>query len=387
MSIVRTVRLTERRTSIRRVPRKDVDELLRGYSRVIDVVPTMDRGWYRLMPRGVVGSFRTTTRLWEVRPKLGWESIRYLLDTDRCDSAGKATPDIASAFAIRLAELMLERATVGLVRDYVELDTCADSIHGRIDLPRQLRDARSMPGRFHLRVDRLTSDVIWNQIPVAVVAVLESVPGLTPAARTALTRARVAFAGITPRPFSLDDIDTLTFDARTASYRSLIAWCRTVRASHAGDCLLSLDHLFPAHVTRLLTTGRMTRHMISPSMPIRFASTNGMSAPLVLIPDVTVADSAGRATAVWDIKWKNLDPTGPESRDLQQVLGYAAALGVQYAGLVYPGRRFSFRAFEAEHSVRVVVLTHRLTGTSSQRSRASLRLLRTICRPEWLFTR
>ena len=168
---VRTVVLTERRSAVRRLPRADVDDLARHFRHVVDVTPTFDRGVYRLTARGYVGSFRTANVRWEVRPKLPWESLRWLTG-DRSAPGGLVADDpgsvggLADLLAGRLADLIRERAEAGLLRDYAECQTREPTVRGRIDLPRQLRDAGT-PSLFHLVADEFTPDVVWNRLPKA----------------------------------------------------------------------------------------------------------------------------------------------------------------------------------------------------------------------------
>jgi hypothetical protein len=75
---MKTIPLTERRAVTRRLPRADLDDLLRHLRRVIEVTPTFRRGVYRLAARGYVGTFRTTNLLWEIQPKLPWSALRWM---------------------------------------------------------------------------------------------------------------------------------------------------------------------------------------------------------------------------------------------------------------------------------------------------------------------
>jgi 5-methylcytosine-specific restriction enzyme subunit McrC len=91
-------------------------------------------------------------------------------------------------------------------------------------------------------------------------------------------------------------------------------------------------------------------------------------------PDLTL-DRAGRTALVVDAKWKRLKPTALVTSDLYQVLAYCAALGVERAALVYPGRRDRRWRYHFPRSpVRVVVQTLRVVG-SREACLASVRRL------------
>lgn len=290
-----------------------------------------------------------------------------------------------SAYAVRLAGLMTERAVTGLARGYTERASQSDTVRGRIDLPRQIRDRGIIVGPFHLIADEFTTDVVWNQVPLSAAVRLASIPGLDPTARTALDRALALFPGVTRRSFTAGELDAIRLEAQTEPYRPLIDLCRALLAGHGGTFLLNLGHLFQAHITNLLLTPPRPARTALPDEPVRLTDRYGSRTPLTLVPDITVAGPERRPVAVWDVKWKHLGPGGPEPADLHQVLGYASALGVSFAGLIYPGRRFSARVYESAAGVRVAVITHRVTGSTAQHAASSKRVTRVVLRPDRFF--
>ncbi|HET6574724.1 MAG TPA: hypothetical protein VFG68_14045, partial [Fimbriiglobus sp.] len=375
---VRTVVLTERRSAVRRLPRADVDDLARHFRHVVDVTPTFDRGVYRLTARGYVGSFRTATVRWEVRPKLPWESLRWLTGLRAGPGGPLADVDtvggLADLLAGRLADLIRERAEAGLLRDYAERETREPSVRGRIDLPRQLRDART-PSLFHLVADEFTPDVVWNRLPKAAARRLLDHPGLATEARARLTDAVTVFEGVSDVAPSMEELDRLRFDRRTEPYRPLVAFSRLVldQSAPPGDeiaaaFLINLEHLFQCHVgERLARLGALRAGWSVEPQPEVVLSPDGALAPLVLRPDLLARDPHGRPASVWDVKWKSLKPAGPDAADVHQVLGYAAALGIRSAGLVYPGWRFAVSKYTAPGSpVTLRVVRLRLVGPAGR---------------------
>ena len=101
----------------------------------------------------------------------------------------------------------------------------------------------------------------------------------------------------------------------------------------------------------------------------------------MLRPDLLARDPQGRPASVWDVKWKSLTAAGPDAADVHQVLGYAAALGLRAAGLVYPGRRFAVGTYTASGSpVALRIVRLRLVGPPERCERAVAKLARLVAR-------
>ena len=138
--------------------------------------------------------------------------------------------------------------------------------------------------------------------------------------------------------------------------------------------MLNLEKLFESHLGRLLGSRAETQ------APVLVRGPAGR-AGVELRPDFLIRDAAGRPAAVWDAKWKVLPAAWPSPDDLHQALGYAAALGLQSAGLVYPGRRFTVARYDTPAGVTVTVATCRLTGDPDRVSLAAGRLRRVMLVP------
>jgi hypothetical protein len=387
----RTLRLIERRSVVRRLPRADVADLLTRFRHVVEVVPDLTPGRYRLTARGWVGSFRTANRAWEVRPKVGWDRLDFLSATPKSPGGSVAGSVIdgpnglLSFLAERLARFMADRAAVGLVRGYAERSERSATVRGRIDLPELARTPFAPPDQLPVVVDDFTADVPWNRLPLAVARTMLARPGLSAAARGALTAAAESFVGVSDQsPASLD----LPDDARLGQYRELFDWCRLVLVAPGpvgGDgqaFLVNLEHLFQTHVTNLLgSSPQISRGWsVRAQRPVRIASVDGRS-DLELIPDIVIHDPGGTPVGVWDIKWKPVLSAGPDPADVQQVFGYAAAIGARIAGLIYPGRRFTARRYDAPGGqVQLHVVTVRTTRHPERAADPGRRLARLVFR-------
>lgn len=375
-----TVRLVERRTVVRPLPRADAAAVVADWSHVVELTPTADRGSYRLTARGWAGGFRTSGRLWEVAPKLGWGVAERLIGMPVVGPAADVGDEFAaglrSALARRLASLMAERAAAGLVRGYAESRERSPVLRGRIDFPAEARRRPTAPLGFEQVADDYTADQPWNGWPVRVAGHLLDGP-LPNDVRSALASSVRAFGDIRPR--SSTDPDAFSDDPRLSAYRPLLGWCRVVEDALAGGAVLvNLEHLFEEYVSRLTDRPGPLTAVAQRPLPLR--GTAGLPA-VELRPDLTVFDATGEPVAVWDAKWKPLTAAGPHPDDLHQVLGYAAALGVRSAGLVYPGRRFSVGRYHTPGGVTVTVASCRLTGDPAVVRRADAKLRRLLVRP------
>lgn len=348
------------------MPRADAAEVAARFGHVVEVLPTADRGVYRLTARGYAGWFETESVRWVVRPKLPWADLSRLVTGVIPSPAGGGSEvpgEFVDLIAARLAELMRERAAVGLLHGYREAASETAQVRGRIDFAEHIR--RPLTGTFPVVADEFTSDIALNRVPAAAARLLLNRPDLSPTIRGDLTAVAALF------PPTDDGPDDFTFDARTAPYRRLIDWCRLVRsAAGPGDAigfLVNLEHLFQCYVGTVLASSRVT-----PQFRLSLPAVRGPFPPVDLRPDFLTE------SAVWDAKWKPLRPAGPDPADVQQVLAYAAAVGVGTAGLVYPGRAFAVGEHRTPSGVRLFVAKLRLAGSPDKIARSAARFHRIV---------
>ena len=343
------------------MPRADAAELAARFDHIVEVLPTADRGVYRLTARGTVGWFETRSVRWVVRPKLSWADLARLVSGhDPSPVAGRNVPgEFVDLIAARLAALMRERAAAGLLHGYREEATETAQVRGRIDFAEHLR--RPQVGTFPVVADEFTPDIALNRIPAAAAKRLLDRPDLSPAVRSELAAVAARF------PPPADEWEDPAFDARSEPYRRLIDWCRFIRSTTEAGFLVNLEHLFQCHVGSVLESIRVT-----PQARITLAPVRGPFPPVDLRPDLLTANS------VWDAKWKPLRPTGPDPADAQQVLAYAAAVGIGTAGLVYPGRSFAVAEHRTPSGVRLLLVRLRLTGPADRVARSAARFRRLV---------
>jgi 5-methylcytosine-specific restriction enzyme subunit McrC len=95
-------------------------------------------------------------------------------------------------------------------------------------------------------------------------------------------------------------------------------------------------------------------------------------------PDLRL-DRDGQPMLVVDAKWKRLPAAALITSDLYQVLAYCAALSVERAALVYPGRRNqTWRYRFGRGPVEVTVHTLRVVGSKAGCLKAVRRLARRL---------
>ena len=354
----------------------------------IDVAPTGRRGVYRLTPRGCAGVVAAPTRRLVIRPKIPLQNLYFLLDPDdpaaasRDETAPAPGLEVLDFLAGRLARLLAERAAAGLRRGYRERAEEGPFLHGRVDVPAQLRQGPGRKDRLHGLRDDFTADVPCNQAPKATAERLLASALLGGRVREALAQALRGFEEVeagspTPAVFAAAEADRLA-----EGYGPLLDLSRLLAdALGPGDAagptacpafLLDMERVFERYVTRGVTAAfadggwtaaAQQTHVVAPGVEMR--------------PDVTVYRD-GRPALVVDAKWKR--PAGaPATADLYQMLAYCTALGVGRAMLVYPGRRDRMRTYTLLNApICVEMRTLRVVGDAAACRRSLERLGRML---------
>lgn len=385
----RTILLTERKPRRVRLAPADVVFLLAAHRGRIDLAPTGRRGVFRLTPRGCAGVVVAPTRRLVIHPKIPLQNLFLLLDPDDPVSTASdevaPTPDleILDFLAGRLARLLAERGAAGLRRGYRERAEEGPFLHGRIDVPAQLREGHVRKDRLHSVRDDFTADVPCNQAPKATAERLLASSLLGVRVREALLQALRGFEEVGTAPLTPDVFAAAEADRLAESYQPLLDLCRLLAdalgpSDDAGTTpfpafLLDMERVFERYVTRGVmeafagadgwTAAAQQAHIVAPGVEMR--------------PDLTVYRE-GRPMLVVDAKWKR--PAGaPSPTDLYQMLAYCTALGVGRAVLVYPGRRDGVQVYPLHHApIRVEMRTVRVVGAPARCLRSLKRLGRAL---------
>jgi 5-methylcytosine-specific restriction enzyme subunit McrC len=397
-SRARTFILQERRATICRLARQDVEFLLAEHRAHVELLPTGRRGYYWLTPRGHVGTIVGPTCRLLIRPKIPIESLFYLLDPTAPMPvlSDRVTPLPAAEgldfLAVRLAQLLDERAAAGLHRAYQERTERRPFLQGQIDLPAHLRDRNGCKDQLHCRYEEFTADVPCNQIPKATAELALRSPLLGDSVRLRLRRSLRAFAAVTSIALDRQSFPAAGTDRLTEAYRPLLDLCWIVAESlapgeqaGATSCpafLLDMDRVFERYVTG----GIARAYAASPRFtawvqPLLTANRPEAGLPdIQLRPDFTVA-AGGRPFLVGDAKWKSLAGVPVVTADFYQVLSYCTALGIQRGLLVYPGRRDRRWSYcLARVPITVEIRTLCVSGTRDSCARSLGRLSRSVTR-------
>jgi 5-methylcytosine-specific restriction enzyme subunit McrC len=391
-----TFRLTERTAAECRLTPDDVDFLLAAHRAHVRLTPTRQRDVYRLTPGGHVGTIVAPTCRLLIRPKIPVRNLFYLLAPsgpgpvaeDRTTAAPGA--DLLDLLAAHLARLLAERAAHGLHRAYVERSVHGPFLQGRLDLPAQLRDSHGRKDRVHSQHEDFTADVPCNQIPRATAELVLRSPLLGEAARHALRRALTPFVEISPVALGPESFASATADRLAEAYRPLLDLCRLLaeslspgEAAGASACpafLLDMERVFERYLTAHCVAAWDGKDGLTTSVQplLRPHSSVAGQPDLSMRPDL-ILERNGRPVRVVDAKWKRLPQGALLTADVYQVLAYCAALGVERAALVYPGRRGSRWEYRFERSpVRLEVHTVRVVGPREKCLAAARRLARSL---------
>jgi 5-methylcytosine-specific restriction enzyme subunit McrC len=391
-----TILLRERRSRECRLSRADVDLLLADHRPHIEVIPTNQRGRYRLTPTGHVGTIVLPTRRLVIRPKIPLVNLFHLLDPtspppvidDRAETVvGTAALDLLAG---RLAALLAERAAAGLHRDYAERAERGAFLQGRLDVEAQVRDGGACKETLHCRFEEFTADVPCNRVPKAVAELVLRSPLAAERARAAVRQALGGFDGVGAAALGPDDFAQAEPGRLTEAYRPLLELCRLLAdalapsgregATACPAFLLDMERVFEGYVTRGVVESFAGRGRYRVDVqPRHVANRPAAGQPDIhLRPDLVIARD-GRTEVVVDAKWKDLAGAPLVTDDVYQVLAYCTALGADRGVLVYPGRRDQAWEYEMTGTpIRLTVCTLRVVGDRERCVRSLRRLGRAL---------
>jgi 5-methylcytosine-specific restriction enzyme subunit McrC len=389
-STTRTLILTERVPRVVRLSPADVAFLLENHRTHLAIAPTGRRDVYRLTPRGHVGVLPAPTCRLVLRPKIPLDNLFFLLDPTApvAAAADHTAPGhgdevldfLAGQFACRLAG----RLAAGLHRGYREHQAQGPVLHGRLDLPAQVRQDPARKDQLHCRYDDFTADVPCNQALRATVERLLSSPLSGDGVRALLRQALGGLEGIQAIMPPPEVWQQLRAARLPEGYPLLLDLCGLLLeglapAEAAGPTaapafLIDMERVWERHVTRAALDA-FARSEVVAIQTSRCVAQDAQGRPVLMRPDVTI-ERDGRTLLVLDAKWKRTMPVD----DLYQVLAYAAALAAPRAALVCPGRRDRTREYTFEHTAMgVAVHTLRVEGTRDVLTRSARLLGRALC--------
>jgi 5-methylcytosine-specific restriction enzyme subunit McrC len=390
-----TLLLTERRPRLVRLAPVDVAYLLEHHRGHLEVLPTGRRDCYRLTALGHVGVLAAPTCRFIIQPKIPLANIFAMLDPraevpqTQDDIAAHTGTETLELLVWQLSRRMAERVAAGLHRAYQERREQGTVLHGRLDLPEQLRQAAGRRDQLHGRIEELSADVPCNQAVRATAEKLLASSLLGAEIRAALRQALTGFEGVASVPLSPRLWERSEAERLSPEYRPLLDLCRvladgltlgnTAGPTSAPSFLLNLESVFEQHITR----GIVEAFAGSPTHTVSVQVTHTVTAAVLGQPDVTMRpdltiERDGRTVLVVDAKWKRWTGNA-ETGDLYQVLAYGTALGAEGAVLVYPGQRWRCQDHRFTHTpLRLMLCTLRVGGTRDGCLRCVRRLARAL---------
>ncbi|MGH7169432.1 MAG: McrC family protein [Gemmataceae bacterium] len=395
LSQPRTLLLTERRPHVARLAPSDVAFLLEHHRAHLEVLPTGRRDRYRLTALGCTGVLVAPECRFVIRPKVPLVNVFAMLDpladvpAERDSVAPRTGTETLEFLAGQLARRMAERVAAGLHRTYRERREQGTVLHGRLDLPAQLREAPGRKDQLHSQYDELSAEVPCNQAVRATAELLLASPLLSAEVRAAMRQALIGFESVSSVPLSPRLWEMIVAEQFPAGYSPLLDLCRLLADGLTlGDTagprptlsfLLDLERVFERHVTR----GIVEAFSSSRTHTVAVQKTHTVTEPasdqqdVTMRPDLTI-DRDGRTILVVDAKWKRWTGNA-ETSDLYQVLAYGTALAAEGMVLVYPGKRWRWQEYRFTHTpLRLMACTLRVGGTREACLRSVRRLARAL---------
>lgn len=339
-------------------------EVLRRLA-IVDVTPTLETGVFEVSAGRKIGAVSVGERQVIVRPKisdlnrlvflLGYSLHRDFWRDDRVHlaEADELLPALAEAFG-RLASRATEQ---GLIQGYRTISDDLPVLRGRLLAGEQMTRNYGLPVPLAVEYDEFTVDIAENQILLAAVLRLLTVPRLPQEVRRRLRRLRRVMVDVTParaetplpawRPTRLN-----------TRYHDAIRLAEVVLAAqsfehHAGELrvtgfMFDMWRIFEDFVCtslgEALERGDGGRYATQYSLHLDVARAVRMR------PDLVWTGTTGVVRAVVDAKYKAERPEGFPDADLYQMLAYCTVLGLSDGHLVYAKGNEAIRTHVVEAS-------------------------------------
>ena len=243
-----------------------------------------------------------------------------------------------------LATRVLDRVRRGLYQQYVEHVDDLVYVRGRVDTRGNLRNAVRKNPAVRCRFEDLTPELEDNEILLWTLFVASRFRLRRPEIADQVRRAYRAMTGSIPLvEKSPQSCIARLYNRLNDDYRPMHGLSRLL-LEHAGPHLaegdrafipfcLDMPTLFESFVARWLANH--LPHDLE-AMP-QFSARLTANVPLEFVIDVLIRDRRTNCPlAVLDTKYKTAER--PKASDIQQVVAYAARMGVKHAFLVYPSR-------------------------------------------------
>ncbi|MEQ9362654.1 MAG: McrC family protein [Leptospirales bacterium] len=244
----------------------------------------------------------------------------------------------------------------GLGENYIRRRERSESLRGRIDMQRQMRDHQTGVHRLHIEYDELSANTSENRLLRSALERVRTMPSLSGDAQKSLSELLFYFKDISASANQAADFRRWRDDRGRPKHARLRQWCELIlsgerpaymRGAAPGISLMfPVERLFEAYfaawIRRRLPPDARLRVGDTSIHLARFAPSNSEARDcFVLKPDFIVS-RAGRPLAVLDTKWKRLKSGtanhGLSREDLYQIFAYSHRYFVESGEclLVYP---------------------------------------------------
>lgn len=330
---------------------------------LVEVTHTGTPGLYDVAPASKVGAVSVGDLQVIVRPKItDLNRLVFLLGYTHHQIwrdepvALTAADDLMTALAEVFSRLAARATEQGLLQGYRTVSDTLPVLRGRVQVTEQMNRLYGLPIPLAVEYDEYTADIAENQILLAAVLRLMTVPQLTKDARRRLQRLRLAFSEVTPvdRGRPLPGWHPSRLNAR---YQDALRLAEVILAAesfeHCEGDLVVTGYLFDMW--------RIYEDFVSVSLGEALSRRGGFvrtqfpvfldEADQVKIePDIVWLDQSRRPIAVIDAKYKAERPSGFPDADLYQLLAYCTAMQLPIGHLIYAKGNEPVR----EHTVRHV---------------------------------
>lgn len=316
----------------------------------------MGMGLYRIEPVGKVGSVRTPTVQFEVRPKdrLGLSRLLFLLSYAgdqgfREDSvAAVEHQDLWSALAESLAQLAERTLSRGPLQGYLTVDESLRTVKGRIRISDQISRRPGMLVPLEVSYDEFTEDIAENRILRAALERMGKVPGVRQDVLSRLRQLKGKLDAVT-RLQSGAPLPRWQASRMNLRYHAVLRLAEVIlrnASAEAGEgkqqsasFVVDMSRVFEEFVGVAL---RQAMRAHPGEMRLQYGATLNEavrdSDRLTVRPDA-VHFLGGRPVVVYDSNYKAATDFGASlNADHYQLLAYCTALQVPTAWLVYAGQ-------------------------------------------------
>jgi len=352
---------------------------------------------YRLTPNGRVGAVRFEDVQIEVRPKqkLGVAHLVFLLGYAKDPGfrpesvAAEAFDDLWPAMAHSLVASVEGALTRGLLQGYRTEQEALLTVRGRIAFEEQIRRRPGVGVPIEVRYDDFSSDIAENQILLAAIHLMLSVPRVPSEARRRLLHLAAKFSGVSRLPPGtvLPGWHPSRLNGRyhaALGLADILLSHGSTRVTSAGvemsAFVVVMWKVFEDFVTRALTEALGDcRGYVRPQFPAYLTGegnwTMGMTGKgsddphgdVAMTIDLVHLDDSSTPRVVFDAKYKLASTTGEYANaDHYQMLAYCTALRVPVAWLVFAGGGADIRRSIKHSDVEVVTAPINLRRSPEQ---------------------